>query len=136
MKRLAVAFVISSILIGGGIGIAGTHSHKLSPEMRKQHHAMAAINKQWNILRRAFKSGDLKTAGRATEKILETAPALDDFKLHKNADKRAQFVEYRNAFVKNMTGLRDAIKAHDLDAARALPTTVQDTCNRCHEMFR
>ena len=116
------AAVIVLFLLGSGINTAALSSHKhgMSPEMKKQHHAMATINKQWKALTHALKGGNLETAERAVGKILETAPSLENFTLHKNAEKHMQFREYHASFVESAKKLKEALKARDIDAARDL----------------
>lgn len=137
MRRSVLPFFVV-LFMAGGPAFAGSqaHKHEMPSGMKKQHQAMSSIGKEWTALTLALKKSDLKAAGRAAEKILGALPALDDFKLHKNKDKYEQLKEYSAAFREDLTKLKEAINARDLDATRALSATVQSDCDRCHKMFR
>lgn len=138
MKRFAAFSLLVFFAIAGSRVSAETksHAHETTHSMKEQHHSMSTINKQWNAFRRAMKSGDLKTANAAVEKISAAAAYLENFKLHRNADKHDRFIEYGNAFKSKLLSLRNAIAANNLEAVRELSKGVQHSCDQCHQLFR
>lgn len=132
---------MSLFLIGSGTVFAETSGHKhdghaMSPEMKKQHEAMATISNQWKACKNAIKDKNFKDADLAVETIIEAANNIESFKLHKNTDKQEHFTKQYNVFRENILKLKDAIKTRDADAASNLSTKVEESCKQCHSTFR
>jgi cytochrome c556 len=128
-------------LISSSAAFAGTSDHKhpghdMSPEMKKQHEAMATIGKQWKACKNALNDNNFKDAGIAVETIIEAASDIDNFKLHKNTDNHKQFSEHCNAFREKIIKLNDVIKTRDVNAAENTAKTVEESCRQCHIKFR
>ncbi|MBI4686535.1 MAG: cytochrome c [Nitrospirae bacterium] len=112
------------------------HNHKMSPEMKKQHETMTTINKQWSIIQKSLNSSDIEAAEKAAGNILEKCSNIEKFMLHKNGDKKEEFLVKYKSFEGNISKLHEAIKLKDLDTAKGLLKPVDNSCKECHSMFR
>ena len=138
--KLANLIIVLFLFISGA-AIAETSSqkhagHAMNPEMKKQHETMATIVKQWNVCKNAIKENNFKDAELAVETIIEAAVDIDNFRLHKNADKHEHFAQQCNVFRENILKLKDEIKSRDADTANKLSITIEENCNQCHSTFR
>ncbi len=141
MKTI-VTYIIFSVLLGYaaiamGNGSGGNHDHHSKDNtMKKQHETMTTIFRYWDETQEALKNTDWEMAKRTTGEIEKAAEYIENFKIHKNADKRKQFIEQYNKFIKNIDSLREAISVRDMDSAKTHAEAVQKSCDRCHEKFR
>ncbi len=128
------------LFIGSSAAFAETsghkHAHTMSPEMKKQHEAMATINKQWKVCKIALKDKNFKDADLAVETVINAAADIDNFRLHKNADKQEHFARQCNVFRENILKLKDEIKTRNADAVNNLSIKVEESCKQCHATFR
>jgi cytochrome c556 len=132
---------MSLFLIGGSTAFAGASDHQhaghtMSPEMKKQHEAMATIGKQWKVCKNALNDKNFKDAGIAVETIIEAAADINNFKVHKNTDDHKKFGEQCDVFREKIMKLNDVIKTKDVNAAENTAKTVEESCRQCHTKFR
>ncbi len=112
------------------------HTHKMSPEMKKQHNTMTTINKQWAVTQKALKDNNLALAEEAVGNIIATSSYIEKFMLHKNGDKKEEFLAKYKGFEGNVSKLHEAIKLKNIDTAKELLTPVDKSCKDCHNMFK
>lgn len=139
MKLANLIIFLFLFIISTAIAETSGHQHAghtMSPEMKKQHEAMATISRQWKVCKNALHDNNFKDAGIAVETIIEAAANIDSFKVHKNTDDHKQFGEQCDAFKEKIMKLNDVIKTKDLNAAEHTVKTVEESCRQCHTKFR
>ncbi|MBZ0157078.1 MAG: hypothetical protein K8I29_12810 [Alphaproteobacteria bacterium] len=137
IKILSSLLFLIALAIAGA-DRAGAHSakHEVSPGMKKQHHSMMIIDRQWKALKRALGRGDRNGADTAAGEILKASAGMEDFILHKNAGHHSRFVTYCKEFIESMTKLRETLPEADLNKADTLLNPVRSKCVQCHEIFK
>ena len=136
---IKLIFTIIFILIAGNAALADhNHQHKkpITMQMRAQHRTMDSINEQWNVAQKCIKADDLICADKALQTILDKSPYIEKFEGYHNADKRDQFISEYHLFVDYVKKLRDKISQHDTAAVYNVTQEVQNSCKRCHAMFK
>jgi cytochrome c556 len=139
MKLANLIIFLFLFIISTAIAETSGHQHAghtMSPEMKKQHEAMATISKQWKVCKNALHYNNFKDAGIAVETIIEAAADIENFKLHKNTDDHKQFSEHCNAFGEKIIKLNNAIKTGDVNTAEKTANAVEESCRQCHIKFR
>ncbi len=97
---------------------------------------MKTVGRQWQAFRKALQRKDRQAADKALGQILESTLPLEEFTLHRNADKGQQFVERSRAFREKIVRLKDALQAGDGKQTQNLEKAVGDDCLACHMMFK
>lgn len=115
---------------------SAAHGHNVSPAMKKQHYSMKAVGSRWQAFRKALPRGDGKAADKALARMLEDTLSLEEFQLHRNADKGQQFIERSREFREKIVKLKDALQAGDGKQVRELEKAVGEDCLSCHAMFK
>ena len=137
MKKRCFRYLILLFLISPvAVPFAFSHEHEMSPAMEKQHQSMKAVGSQWQAFKKALQGGDEKAADKALAQILENTLPLEGFTLHRNVDKRQQFVERSRVFREKIVRLKDALQAGDGKQKRELEKAAGDDCVSCHTMFK
>ena len=135
MKAIVSVFLVLA-MAGFAPAAEPAHRHAPTPEMRKQHNSMSVMGKQWAVCKKCLETGDFTAAGESLARMQKAADDLEEFKLHRNADKRQQFVERSRAFREKVVRLKDALQAGDGNQTRELGKAVGDDCTSCHRMFK
>ena len=136
---LKLFFTIIFFLIAGNTVLAEhNHQHRkpMTMQMRAQHRTMDSIGEQWDIAQKRIKEGDLICAYKALQTILDKASYLEKFEGYNNADKRDQFISDYHLFVDHVKKLRDKISQQNITAVYNAMQEVQESCKRCHIMFK
>lgn len=142
MMRLAVILSIFFFLAGGGAVIAEVsqhkheHSHHATTDMEKQHKTMADMGMQWAEMSIHLSNRDLDKMKNEVDAMLETAKNIPNFMLHKNPDKKEDFLNGYKLLKRELGSLRDGIKTKDIENIEKLTGSVNEACNRCHDKFR
>lgn len=134
-----LVFTIIFFLIAGKTALADhNHQHKkpVTMQMRAQHRTMDSINEQWNVAQKCVKAGDLICADKALQTILDKSSYMEKFEGYDNADKREQFIAEYHLFVNIVKKLRDNIHQQDTAAVYNIMQEVQESCKRCHVIFK
>ncbi len=134
-----LVFTIIFFLIAGNAALAEhNHQHKkpITTQMRAQHRTMDSIGEQWNLAQKCIKASDLICADKALQTILDKSSYMEKFEGYNNADKRNQFISEYHLFVDYVKKLRDKISQHDTAAVYNAIREVQNSCKRCHAMFK
>lgn len=136
---LKLFFTIIFFLIAGN-GALAEHNHQhrkpVTIQMRAQHHTMDSIGEEWNVAQKCVKEGDLICADKALQTILDKSSYIEKFEGYNNAVKRDQFISEYQLFVDYVKKLRDKISQHDTAAVNNAMREVQNSCKRCHAMFK
>lgn len=133
-------FTIIFLLVAYCAVFAGDYNHRhkkpTTIQMKTQHHTMAVIDTEWNTAKKAVVSGDFKAAGKALQTILDKSSYMEKFEGYNNSDRRADFLTEYRLFVEHLKKLRDKIGRRDTSAINSAVQDIQDSCARCHTMFK
>jgi cytochrome c556 len=132
-------FTIIFFLIAGNAAFADhNHQHKkpVTIQMKTQHHTMDSIGEQWNVAQKSIKAGDLICADKALQTILDKSSYMEKFEGYKNDDRRAEFISEYHLFVDYVKKLRVKISRQDTTAVHNAMQEVQNSCKRCHAIFK
>ena len=136
---LKMVFTIILFLVAGNAAFADhNHQHKkpVTMQMRAQHRTMDSISEEWTVAKKSIKAGDLICADKALQTILDKSSYMEKFEGYKNADRRVQFISEYHLFVDYVKKLRDNISRKDTPAVHNAMQEVQDSCKRCHALFK
>lgn len=133
-------FFMTIILLASATAGSADHNHlhkkPFTMQMKTQHDTMAVINSEWNTAQKAMNSGDSDAAKKALQTILDKSKYMEKFEGYKNADKRAEFISEYHVFFNHIKNLKNIIGMQDSDAIVSARKDVQDSCIRCHAMFK
>ncbi|MBI5633176.1 MAG: hypothetical protein HZA15_06835 [Nitrospirae bacterium] len=137
---LKLVFTMLFILSVGRTVLADDYNHQhkkpVTMQMKTQHRIMTVINNEWNAAKKAIDSGDLRSAEKSLQTILDKSQYMEKFVGYKNADKHAEFISEYHLFVTHVKNLRDKISGQDSSAPESLKKEIQDSCIRCHAKFK
>ena len=134
-----LVFTIIFFLIAGNAALAEhNHQHRkpVTTQMRAQHRTMDSISEQWTVAQKFIKAGDLISADKALQMILDKSSYIEKFEGYNNADRRTEFISEYHLFVDYVKKLRDKISQQDTTAVHNAIQEVQNSCKRCHAMFK
>lgn len=127
------------IFASASAGLADhTHKHKrpVTMQMKAQHKTMDVINEEWNAARKLIKAGDLKHADDALKTILEKSSYIEKFEGYHNVEKRTEFLSEHQLFLERVKTLREKLSTKDSAVLAASIQGVQESCSRCHSLFK
>lgn len=117
-------------------GTALAHEHQVSLQMQKQHSAMLATNKEWELCKKSLASGDLTAAAAALERMKTALIDLERFQPHRRQERYLEFREEARNFKINLAKLTEAIREKKNEVAQGLLNKINGGCRMCHEKFR
>ena len=132
--------IMCLLIVGQGIAAtsacAAEQAGKATPiDMGQQHQTMQTLGAEWNKAKQALVKKDFHIAHRAVDKMLDVAPNIENFQLHRNPEKREEFIEYYKAFATSLNQLKRTAFAKDAAASAELVKDIGNTCNQCHTAF-
>lgn len=133
MKKFMMTVVV---LLAAGTVLAGHEHHQASLDMNKQHSAMTATDKEWELCKKNLAAGDLAAAGAALERMETALIDLERFKPHKRQERYLEFQEEARKFKVNLTKLAEALTEKKSEKAQGLLDKIDGGCMMCHEKFR
>jgi soluble cytochrome b562 len=108
----------------------------MDAQMKKLHAMMPMFSMASAELESALEKGDVESAMKQADKILEVVPDLKRSKPHKNIKQQKKFVELAVALGKTVTFTADLAKKGDLSGAKTAFKKVEEVCAACHAKFR
>ena len=133
MKTFMITVVF---ILVAGTALAGYEHHRVSPDMNKQHSAMLATDKEWELCKKSLATGDLAAAGAALERMKTVLIDLEKFRPHRRQERYMEFQEEARNFKIKLTKLMEAVKEKKNGETQGLLDKIDGGCMMCHEKFR
>lgn len=162
MKRIALAAVLSLVLLSGNAMAKSAHDHhgqaaapakavqdrhaeaaaKLPVGVNAVQNEMRELSTAMNEILLAVANNNLKVIPESIHRVhsarqlTEAAIESGHYKLPKNSDKMAAFIKEDDAFHEELVALMKASKTNDLNAATKQVGRLVNGCTSCHTQYR
>jgi hypothetical protein len=140
MKQIIFTVIVVSCVTASGLAVPAANAAERADrpqaiDMKKQHQTMKTIGAQWTKAKQALAKGEFQAAEPAIRKLIDVAPNVERFQLHRSPEKRDQFLEYYKSFVVSLDQLRNAAASNDRALSGDIIKAVDRTCTQCHAVF-
>lgn len=140
MKRpdvILVAGLLALALLSGLTARCAAHgADEHGKKMMKQHRTMARIQVEWDGAREALATGRTHELSVHATALDKAAKGFDSFMLHKNAERRPEFLKRAAEFKRLLKEFRRYAKAKKMRALNRTAPKIEDACIGCHDIFR
>jgi len=97
---------------------------------------MTDTARRWAEVKASLKAGDLEKAENKVDAIMKATRDIQDFILHRNADKQEEFWKECELFKEDLKKLKDALTGKNAEQAKSHAALVAKSCTRCHAQFK
>ena len=104
--------------------------------MAKQHESMIATQREWLKVKEAIEQGKSEEAREPARQIGEQAGHLEEFMLHKNPEKRDEFLARAKEYKSLVMTLEQHLEYGDSKSLKDIAPEIDRSCNGCHQSFR